>query len=111
MREWIANGLIIVGALTAVAGAIRANFAYVRFFRTRGAAPPQGRAIAGMEVAYSGSVAAVITGVGITVLVLGLVIGSGVQAWTLLLPISLAVGGALTAALTRRILEQLRNPA
>jgi hypothetical protein len=106
----MADGLIIVGALTAVAGAIRANFAYVHFFRTRPAAP-QGRAIAVMEFAYSCSVAAVITGAGITVLVLGLVIGNGVQAWTLSLPISLAAGGALTAALARRILGQLRNPA
>jgi hypothetical protein len=111
MREWMANGLIIIGALTAVAGAIRANFAYVRFFRTRGAAPPRGRTIAGMEFTYSCSVAAVITGAGITVLVLGLVIGNSVQAWTLSLPISLAAGGALTAVLARRILGQLRNPA
>jgi hypothetical protein len=111
MREWMANGLIIIGALTAVAGAIKANFAYVRFFRTRRAAIPQSRAIAGLEFAYSCSVAGVITGTGITVLVLGLVIGTGVQAWTLSLPISLAAGGALTAALAHRMLVQLRKPA
>ena len=70
-----------------------------------------GSSFIGMEVAFSGSVAAVITGTGITVLVLGLVIGNGVQAWTLSLPISLAAGGALTAALAHRMLEQLRKPA
>ena len=108
--EWMATGLIIVGALTAVAGAIRANFAYLRFFRTRGAATPQGRAIAGLEFAFSCSMAGVITGIGITVLVLGLVIDNGVQAWTISLPMSLAAGAALTAALTRWRLEQLRKP-
>src|SRR5437879_4621194 len=111
MREWMADGLMIVGGLTALGGAIRANFAYIRYFRTRGAQPaaPNSRAIASLEFAYTCSVAAVITGGGISVLVLGLVIGSDVKAWTLALPIGLAAGGVLTAAVARRTLAQLRK--
>jgi hypothetical protein len=109
----MADGLIIVGALTAVAGAIRANFASVPFFRSRAAEPstPEGRAIATLECAYACTVAAVITGAGITVMVLGLVIGYGVQTWTILMPIGLAAAAALTAGFIRRTLRQLPNSA
>ena len=113
MREWAADGLIIVGALTAVGGAINATFAYRRYFRQRDAASAdrRTRAIASMELVYSASLAAVITGGGIAILVLGLVIGHGLQPWTLSMPGSLMAGGAFNALFSRRTLEQLRKSA
>lgn len=111
MRPYIADGLIVVGALVAVAGAIRATLAYVRHFRARMIASTDrmNRAIAAMEFAYSTSLAAIITGGGIAVLVAGLVIGSGVRAWTILMPVGLAAGGALNAWLSRRTIDKLRK--
>lgn len=32
---WLANGLIVAGALLSVAGAVRINFAYIRYVRSR----------------------------------------------------------------------------
>ncbi len=106
-----ADGLIVVGALVAVGGAIRATLAYARYFRARKIAPTErmNRAIAAMEFGYSTSLAAVITGAGIAVLVAGLVIGSGVQAWTILMPVGLAAGGAFNAWFSRRTIDKLRK--
>jgi hypothetical protein len=103
--------LIVVGALVAVGGAIRGTLAYMRYFRERTIASTDGvnRAIAGMEFAYSTSLVAVITGGGIAVLVAGLVIGSGVRAGTIFIPVGLAVGGALNAWLSRRTIAKLRK--
>ena len=111
MRIYIEDGLIVVGALVAVGGATRATLAYVRYFRERKIASTDrmNRAIAGMEFAYSTSLAAVITGGGIAVLVAGLVIGSGVRAWTILAPIGLAIGGAFNAWVLRRTIDKLRK--
>jgi hypothetical protein len=113
MRQVAADGLILVGALIAVGGAIKAAFAYVRFFpqRDASAADRTHRAIAGMEFVYSTSLAAVITGGGIVVLVVGLVIGYGAQPWTISMPAALMAGGALNAVFSRRTLERLRRPA
>jgi hypothetical protein len=113
VREFVADGLITVGALIAVVGAIRANFAYFRYFQMRGSASTDRtkRAMAGMEFVYSTSLAAVITGGGIAVLVVGLVIGHGVQPWTISMPAALMAGGALNAVFSRRTLERLRRPA
>jgi hypothetical protein len=107
VRRWVADGLAIVGGLTSVAGAIRATFAYVHYFQ---GAPydGRGRAIAGLEFADSVAVAGVITGEGIAVLVLSLVIGYGIQTWTSSLPLGLTAGALVTTALAHRMLAQLR---
>jgi hypothetical protein len=111
VRQLEANGLIVIGALISVAGAIAATRAYVRYFRAGGFAHVDrlSRNIAAAELAYSCSLAAVITGGGIAVLVLGLVIGGGVQAWTILMPVGLAAGGTFNAWFSRRLAEKLRK--
>ena len=57
MREWAAGGLMTVGALIALASAIRMTAAYRRYVRSRKAEPGdrRERAIAGLELAYSGA--------------------------------------------------------
>jgi hypothetical protein len=111
VRQYIEDGLIAVGVLVAGGGAIRATSAYMRYFRERKIASTDrmNRAIAGMEFAYSTSLAAVITGGGIAVLVAGLVIGGGVKVWTILMPVGLIAGGALNASLSRRTIDKLRR--
>ena len=111
MRLYVADALIVIGALVAVGGAIRGTYAYVRYFRSQeiASADRMNRAIAAMEFAYSTSLAAVITGGGVAGLVAGLVVGNGVRAWTILMPVGLAVGGALSAWLSRRTIDKLRK--
>lgn len=111
MRLYVADALIVIGALVAVGGAIRATFVYVHYFRSQeiASADRMNRAIAGMELAYSTSLAAVITGGGGAVLVAGLVVGNGVRAWTILMPVGLVAGGAFSAWLSRRTIDKLRK--
>lgn len=111
MRLYVADALIVVGALVAVGGAIRGTFAYVTYFRSKGIASADrtNSAIAAIEFAYSTSLAAVIVGGGIAVLVAGLVVGSGVRAWTILMPVGFAAGGAFSAWLSRRTIDKVRK--
>jgi hypothetical protein len=109
---WLAVALTIAGALIAVGGAIRINFAYVRYFRSRKVGPDdrKARAMRAMELAYQGGTSAVITGAGCQVLLAGLVLGSYIRSnWSVLAPLSLVIGGAYMAWLSRRLIAQLRR--
>lgn len=109
MRLYLADGLIVIGALIAVGGAIRGTVAYIRYFRSPAiaSADPVNRAINSLEFVYATSLAAVITGGGIVVLVAGLIFGNGVRAWTILMPVGLAAGGAISAWYSRRTVDRL----
>ncbi len=112
MREPVGDGLVIVGALTAVAGAIVANIALVRYLRPAhlGQTDRRSQAIAGLEMAHLALKGAVMTFGGITILLVGAIIGSHVQAsWWILLPIGGVGGSVLTAALIRRTLAHAHN--
>jgi hypothetical protein len=112
VREWTAYGLMSVGALIGAAGAVRAAFAYIRYFRSKDAQPGDRRirAIAGGEFAYSSAIAGVITGGGLAVLVLGMVLLGYVQAEWLLAPIVLVAVSASAALQWRRVLARFRGP-
>ena len=111
---WLAGGLIVTGALIAVGGAVRINFSYVRYFRSRKVRPDdrKARATVAMELAYQGAVSAVITGAGLQVLLAGLALGSYIEvSWWVLAPASLLIGGAYTAWLSHRLVAELRRSA
>jgi hypothetical protein len=112
VREWTAYGLMIVGALIAAAGAVRAAFAYIRYFRSKDAQPGDRRirAMAGGEFAYSSAIAGVITGGGLAVLVLGMVMLGQVQTVWLLAPVVLIAVSVSAALQWRRVLARLRGP-
>jgi hypothetical protein len=112
VREWTAFGLMSVGALIAAAGATRATRAYIVYFRSKDAQPgdKRTRAIAGGEFAYSSAIAGVITGGGLAVLVLGMVLLGYVQAEWLLAPIVLVAVSASAALQWRRVLARFRGP-
>jgi hypothetical protein len=67
------------------------------------------RAIAGVEFAYSGAIAGVITGGGLAVLIVGAVIDKQLESIWLFAPVGL-IGASVAGALQwRRVLAQLRE--
>jgi threonine/homoserine/homoserine lactone efflux protein len=63
-----------------------------------------------MELAYEGATSAIITGAGCQVLLAGLVLGSYIDnSGMALSPLSLVIGGAYLAWLSRRLLARLRR--
>lgn len=107
MREWLALGLVIVGALTIVAAAVLANIVFFRYPVTRRLStqdPCSARATV-FEFGTSLLLCAAMSAGGFGVLDLGLVAGNGVAPWTLLIPLGLLVLTAVAALYFRRRLR------
>ena len=111
MREWVAGGLMTVGALTTLASAIRATAAFLLYRRLRKAEPDdrRARAIAGLDLAYSNSLNGVLCGGGLVILVGGAVVGSLMQRSLLFAPAGLIVGALLNALFISRIRDRVRK--
>ncbi|HLQ15807.1 MAG TPA: hypothetical protein VK256_08120 [Candidatus Eisenbacteria bacterium] len=88
MVESLALGLVYVGALMMVAAAVFANVVFFRYpvKRRLSTHDPVSRRETDMTFAISLLQCAAVTFGGACVLVLGLVVGSGAAAWTLLIP-------------------------
>ena len=111
MREWVAGGLMTVGALIALVSAIRATGTYLRYLRLRKVEPDdrRARAIAGLEFAYTNSLNGALCGGGLVILVAGAVVGSLMQRSVLLAPAGLIAGALFNARVVRRTLDRVRN--
>jgi hypothetical protein len=109
MREWEAGGLITVGTLIALASAVRATNAFLRYRRSRKVEPNdrRRRAIAGLQLGYSNSLNGVLCGGGLVILVAGLVVGSLMQPSVLVAPAGLMVAALFNARLMRSTLEKV----
>ena len=104
--------LIFIGGLVSVAGALRGNLAYFRYFRSKRLQETdrKARAIASLEFVYEGAAAGVIVGVGLEILVTGLAFGGDINANSLILvPAALTLGAAYAAWWTRRFIARLRR--
>jgi hydrogenase-4 membrane subunit HyfE len=97
---WSALGLVLVGALIIVVAAVLANIVLVRYSRsTHGLVT---RHTTDVALATSLLLCATLSFVGATLLVLGLIVGNGTAAWTLLIPLGLLVLATLGVGYLKR---------
>lgn len=108
MVEWLEFGLVILGALTMVVAAVLANIVFFRHPTRRRLSThdPVARRESDLAFARSLLLRAALTFVGASVLVLGLIVGNGTAAWTLLIPLSPLVSIAVAVIYVRRRLRE-----
>jgi hypothetical protein len=112
--EWLPLGLVIVGALTMVVAAVLANIVFVRYPLTRrlSTLDPVTRRTTDFAFATSLLLSAALCFAGACVLVLGLIVGNGTAAWTLLIPLSpLVLIAVAVGYLRRRLRKRVRAEA
>jgi hypothetical protein len=99
---WPALGLVIVGAFTMVVAGVLANIVFVRY--SRSIHKLVSRQTTDLALAKSLLLCGALCLVGATLLVLGLVVGNGTAAWTLLIPLApLVVTTVAFVYLRRRV--------
>ena len=98
---WPAFGLVIVGPLTMVAAGVLANVVVVRY--SRSIHNLVSRQTTDLALAKSLLLCGALCSVGATLLVLGLIVGSGTAAWTLLIPLALLVVITVASVYLRRV--------
>ena len=111
MIEWLALGLVILGALTIVAAAVLANIVFFRYMLARGLSTHDRVALRAADIAFATSLlrCAVITFGGASLLVLGLVAGYGTAVWTLVIPLSPLILSAAALVYARRLSKRTRE--
>jgi hypothetical protein len=111
MRESLALGMVIVGALIAVIGPIGAGIAVLRLVDAQRvlAGNPTNRRAATFDGAYWMLLFAVVTSAGLLLLVLGGAIGFGLAGWAPVLPGGMLVLAAIGAGYARWELVRLRS--
>jgi hypothetical protein len=109
MSSWPANALIAGGVLVVIVGAIGANVVFVQFLSRRTTTiVPKSRSIATLEAIVRLLLFSSVLAVGLTILLMGEVIGYGLPKWAPALPFALILGSVATAWYARRLAMQLR---
>ena len=111
MVEWLALGLVVLGAFAMVLAAVLANIVFLRYPLARRLSTHDDVARRAADFALATSLlrCAALTFVGAFVLVLGLVVGRGNAAWTLAIPLSPLALVAVALAYVRRLSERPRE--
>jgi hypothetical protein len=109
MNSWVANALIAGGIAVVILGVIGANVVFFQFLSRR-TAPivSQSRSIALLEALFRLLLFSTVLAVGLTILLMGEVIGYGLPNWAPALPFALMLGSITTAWYARRLAKQLR---
>jgi hypothetical protein len=108
MIAWLALGLVILGVCTMVGAAVLANIVFFRYPLTCKLSihNPAARRAADLVLAKSLLRCAALTLAGATVLVLGLVVGRGSAAWTLVIPLGPLLFVAVALVYLNRVSER-----
>jgi hypothetical protein len=111
MVVWLALGLVILGACTMVGAAVLANIVFFRYPLARRLSihDQVARRAADFALAKSLLRCAALSFAGASVLVLGLVVGRGSAAWTLVIPLGPLVFVAVALVYLERFNERTRN--
>jgi len=113
VRVWAPYVLLVAGAAISTLGLYRAVALYSRFFRTRNR-PDDGkaRAAARLELAYSASIEAVVTGVGVEATLIGLfLLDHQLPWWILLGPLAMWLAAANSFVTLRYLRRRARGPS
>jgi hypothetical protein len=109
MSSWLANPVIAGGGVVVIVGVIGANVVFVQFLSRRTTTiVPKSRSIATLEAIVRLLLFSSVFAVGLTILLMGEVIGYGLPKWAPALPVALMLGSVATAWYARRLARQLR---
>ena len=109
MSSWLANALIVGGVLVVIVGVIGANVVFVKLLSRRTTTiVPRSRSIATLAALFRLLLFSSVVAVGVTILLIGEVIGYGLPKWAPALPFALMLGSVAIAWYARRLAMQLR---
>jgi hypothetical protein len=109
MNSWVANALIAGGVVLVIVSVIGANVVFSQFLSRRTTTiVPKSRSIATLEAVFWLLLFSTVLAVGLTILLMGEVIGYGLPNWAPALPFALMLGSLATAWYARRLATQLR---